>query len=352
MTVARVKPETRLTVSITILVVLVAGGVLAVSYEYYHWRPMQYMILATTTSTYDSGLLDYLIPVFESKYNIQVRILSKGTGESIEIAKRGDVDVVLVHAKTLEEAFVNEGYGVHRVGVMYNDFIVIGPKNDPAGIKGITNATTAFHKIVETGNQGRAIFISRADRSGTNAKELEIWTKINVKPSNKTYSWYLEAGAGMGTVLRMTNEKQAYTLTDRGTWVAFRDQLKNLEVLVEKDIILLNPYGVIPVNPQKYPQRNYKAAVAFAKFLISEERQRLIADFKKEGETLFFPMARDFGKATQLGFPNQAQEVAWYDTQDPLALQSTPFVTIAELSAFHNLEVNFSPSLICSWDGM
>jgi tungstate transport system substrate-binding protein len=333
MTVARMKPETRLTVSITILVVLVAGGVLVVSYQYYHWRPTQYMILATTTSTYDSGLLDYLIPVFESKYNIQVRILSLGTGQAIEVAKRGDVDVVLVHAKALEEAFVNEGYGVHRVGVMYNDFIIIGPKNDPAGIKGMTDAAKAFRKIMEAGNQGRAIFISRADRSGTNVKELEIWTKINVKPSNKTYSWYLEAGAGMGTVLRMTNEKQAYTLTDRGTLVAFREQLNNLEVLVEKDTVLLNPYGVIPVNPQKYPQRNYKAAVAFAKFLISEEGQRLIADFKKGGESLFFPIARDFGKATQLGFPNQAQEVAWYDAQNPLGFQSTAFVTIAVLSA-------------------
>lgn len=327
------KPETRQMVSIIVLVTLVAGGVLGVSYQYYHWRPTQYMTLATTTSTYDSGLLDYLIPVFESKYNVQVKILSLGTGQAIEVAKRGDADVVLVHARALEEAFIASGYGVHRVGVMYNDFIIIGPKNDPAGIKGITDAAKAFRKIMEAGNQGRAIFISRADRSGTNVKELEIWTKINVNPSNKTYSWYLEAGAGMGTVLRMTNEKQAYTLTDRATWVAFRDQLNNLEVLVEKDTALLNPYGVIPVNPQKYPQRNYKVAVAFAKFLISEEGQRLIAGFKKGGETLFFPIARDFGKAAQLGFPNQAQEVAWYDTQNPLGLQSIPFVTIAVLSA-------------------
>jgi len=339
------KPETRLTVSITILVVLVVGGVVVISYRYYHWRPTQYMILATTTSTYDSGLLDYLIPVFESKYNIQVRILSLGTGQAIEVAKRGDVDVVLVHARALEEAFVNEGYGVHRVGVMYNDFIVIGPKNDPAGIKGMTDAAKAFRKIMEAGNRGQAIFISRADRSGTNMKELEIWTKINVKPSNKTYSWYLEAGAGMGTVLRMTNEKQAYTLTDRGTWVAFRSQLNNLEVLVEKDNILLNPYGIILVNPQKYPQRNYKAAVTFAKFLISEEGQKLIADFKKGGESLFFPLARDFGKAAQLGFPNQAQEVAWYDQQDPLALQSVIFTAVTVLSAFRNLEEALLPTL-------
>jgi len=296
------KPETRQMLSIIILVALVAGGVLGVSYQYYHWRPTQYMTLATTTSTYDSGLLDYLIPIFESKYNVQVKILSLGTGQAIEVAKRGDADVVLVHARALEEAFIASGYGVHRVGVMYNDFIIIGPKNDPAGIKDMTDAAKAFRKIMEAGKQGRAIFISRADKSGTNVKELEIWTKINVQPSNKTYSWYLEAGAGMG-------------------------------VLVEKDTALLNPYGVIPVNPQKYPQRNYKVAVAFAKFLISEEGQRLIAGFKKGGETLFFPIARDFGKAAQLGFPNQAQEVAWYDTQNPLSLQSIPFATIAVLSA-------------------
>lgn len=299
--------------SLVILAVLTATAFIA--YQYSKPQPKQYLILATTTSTYDSGLLDYLIPVFESKYNAEVRILSKGTGEAIEIAKRGDADVVLIHSKLLEEAFVNEGYGVHRVGIMYNDFVIIGPTNDPAGIKGMTNATRAFSEIMEAGNRGKAIFISRADKSGTNLKELEIWTKIGANPSNHTYSWYLEAGAGMGTVLRMSNEKQAYSLTDRATWTSFKDQLKNLVVLVENDNILLNPYGVIPVNPEKYPQRNFKIAVAFTKFLVSEEGQQLIANFKKDGETLFFPISRDFSKANQLGFQNQAQEIAWYDSQ-------------------------------------
>jgi len=305
------------TIVLSIILISVVGAVALAVYQYSQPQPKQRLILATTTSTYDSGLLDYLIPIFENRYNTEVQILSKGTGEAIEIAKRGDADVVLVHSKQLEEAFVNEGYGVHRVGIMYNDFIIIGPTNDPAGIKGLTNATQAFSKIMETGKQGKATFISRADKSGTNTKELEIWSKISVKPSNRTYSWYLEAGAGMGTVLRMSNEKQAYSLTDRATWISFKAQLTNLAVLVERDNLLLNPYAVIPVNPEKHLQRNFKTALTFAKFLVSDEGQNLIANFKKDGETLFFPIARDFNKANQLGFPNQAQEIAWYDSQKP-----------------------------------
>lgn len=301
----------RMFLAAAILIVVIAG--LAAN-TYLQPRQKQQLILSTTTSTFDTGLLDYLVPVFEKKHDCQVKILSKGTGESIEIARRGDVDVVLVHARDLEEAFVSDGYGIHRVGVMFNDFVVIGPRNDPAGIKGLTNACYAFQKIAEEGAKGKAIFISRADRSGTHTKELSIWAKINIKPSNRTFSWYLEAGAGMGTVLRMTNEKQAYSLTDRGTWLAFREQLPNLAIMTEKDAVLLNPYAVILVNPEKYPQRNYKMAVAFAKFLISPEGQALIGDFKKDGETLFFSMARDFKIAHELGFPNQEQEIAWYDS--------------------------------------
>ena len=305
------------TLALSLIILAVIGVTGFFAYQHPQPQPKQSLILSTTTSTYDSGLLNYLIPIFENRYNAKVSILSKGTGESIEIAKRGDADVVLVHARSLEEPFVNEGYGVHRVGIMYNDFIIIGPTNDPAGIKGMTNGTQAFSKIMETGNQGKAVFISRADKSGTNTKELEIWGKIGLAPTNRTYSWYLEAGAGMGTVLRMSNEKQAYSLTDRATWLSFKAQLTNLAVLAEKDNILLNPYAVIPVNPEKYPQKNFKLAVTFAKFLTSEEGQKLIADFKKDGESLFFPISRDFGKANQLGFPNQAQEIAWYDSQKP-----------------------------------
>jgi len=161
----------------------------------------------------------------------------------------------------------------------------------------------------------KALFISRADRSGTNLLELKIWAQIGVHPSNFAYAWYLEAGASMGIVLRMANEKRAYTLTDRGTWLSFRAQLTNLAVLVENDRILLNPYGAILVNPERYPQRNFKMAVAFVKFLISEEGQKLIEDFKKGGEALFTPTAHNFELAHSLGFPSQEQEVAWYDAQ-------------------------------------
>ncbi len=307
------KPNRVLLVALFLAAVVVGGSAL---YIYLQPPPKQSLILSTTTSTFDTGLLDYLIPIFEKKHNVQVMILSKGTGESIEIAKRGDADVVLVHARELEEPFVKDGYGVHRVGVMYNDFIIIGPKDDPAGIRGLTNASLAFEKIVNAGAKNSAVFISRADRSGTHTKELSIWAKIAVKPSNRTFTWYLEAGAGMGAVLRMTNEKKAYTLTDRATWLAFKDQLANLGILTDKDADLLNPYAVIPVNPQKYPQRNYKMAMAFVKFLISDEGQKLIADYKRGGETLFFAIAKNYSKANELGFPNQEQEIAWYNSQN------------------------------------
>lgn len=306
------KKPTKIALSVMMVAAVVAGFE---AYSYLQSSQKQQLILSTTTSTFDTGLLDYLVPVFEKKYNCQVKILSKGTGESIEIAKRGDADMVLVHAKELEEAFVKEGYGVHRVGIMVNDFIVIGPNSDPAGIQGSTNASHAFEQIAKEGKKGRTAFISRADKSGTHVKELSIWTSIGITPSNRTYAWYVEAGASMGTVLRMTNEKQAYCLTDRGTWIAFKKQLTNLAIMAERDTILLNPYAVIPVNPARYPQRNYRMALAFAKFLVSSEGQTLIGDFKKDGETLFFPVARDFKKATAIGFPNQEQEIAWYDSQ-------------------------------------
>lgn len=304
---------------IVLLLAIALGGVLA--FEYFR-QPMEHLRLATTTSTYDSGLLDYLTPIFETKHTVKVDVVSVGTGQAIEIARRGDADMVLVHAKELEESFVRDGYGVHRVGVMYNDFVIIGPMSDPAGINGMMNATEAFMKVAESGAEGKAVFISRADKSGTNLLELKIWARTGIHPSNSTYVWYWEAGASMGTVLRMANEKQAYTLTDRGTWLSFKRQLINLTVLAENDEILLNPYGAIPVNPEKHPQRNFRMAVAFVKFLISEEGQKLIADFKKKGETLFMPLARNFKLAHALGFLNQEQEVAWYDAQTTFSVMN------------------------------
>lgn len=320
--------NSRIILGIIILCLVIAGSFLAYWYFAQPSPRKEVLVLSTTTSTYDSGLLDYLLPIFQNKYNVQVNVLSKGTGESIEIAKRGDADVVLVHAQSLEIPFVNEGYGLHRVGVMYNDFIIIGPKEDPAGIVSTTNATYAFQKIFQAGAKGNTFFISRADKSGTNVQELNIWSAIGIKPSNRTYTWYLEAGAGMGTVLRMTNEKKAYTLTDRATWLAFKDQLSNLQVITQGDKILLNPYAVIPVNHDKFPQRNYRMAVTFAKYLVSDDGQKVIESYQKGGETLFFPMAKNYDMAHRLGFPNQEQEIAWYTSVNPSTLTFNPSVVL------------------------
>ncbi len=296
-------------------IILAVVAVSAFAYEQYQSSQISVLVLATTTSTYDSGLLDYLMPKFESKYNIDVHMLSLGTGQSIDAAKRGDADLTLVHSKTLELNFTASGYGIHRVGVMYNDFIIIGPTTDPAGISGLTNATEAFKRIADTGAAGNTHFVSRADKSGTNTLELSIWSQLEIAPSNKTQTWYVEAGASMGTVLRMTNEKKAYTLTDRATWGTYESQLTNLMLLVQSDKTLLNPYSIILVNPEKWSQRNYKGALAFAKYMISEEGQTVIASFTKYGKALFIPMARNVTLASSLGFPNQQQELAWYDLQ-------------------------------------
>jgi len=302
--------------------ILIAIAVMAVvlvsifAYEAYQISTVRsVLVLSTTTSTVDSGLLDYLLPQFESKYKIDVQYLSLGTGQAIDTAKRGDADLVLVHSKTQELNFTASGYGIHRVGVMYNDFIIIGPANDPAGTNGLTNATEAFRRIANAGAAGNAEFVSRADKSGTNTLELSIWSNLKMKPSNKTQSWYVEAGASMGTVLRMTNEKKGYTLTDRATWLSFKSQLTNMVVLVQSDKILLNPYAIILVNPDTWPQRNYKGALTFAKWMISEEGQNMIANYTKEGQTLFISIARNVTMANSLGFPDQQQELAWYDSQ-------------------------------------
>ena len=306
------KKPSKILIAIIILAVFVVS---ASAYDSFLRSQKSVVVLATTTSTYESGLLDYLMPTFESRYNVEVHILSKGTGEAIEIAKRGDADLVLVHSKKLELEFINSTYGVHRVGIMYNDFIIIGPTSDLAGVNGLSNATEAFKKIAEKGAEGGAIFVSRADKSGTNMLELGIWSKLGMAPSTPTHSWYLETGASMGTVLRMANEKGAYTLTDRATWLTKKSQLANMAVLVQSDNILLNPYAMILVNPEKYPQRNYTMAIALIKFMISEEGQNLITNFTKEGEILFTPIAHNIGLAKTLGFPNQEQEVAWYSAQ-------------------------------------
>ncbi|MBX5327515.1 tungsten ABC transporter substrate-binding protein [Candidatus Bathyarchaeota archaeon A05DMB-4] len=281
--------------------------------EYFLSRSRR-LVLSTTTSTWDSGLLGYLLPIYEQRYDVKVDVLHVGTGQALQIAQGGDADLVLVHSKELELNFTSQGYGVHRIGVMYNDFIIIGPPSDLAGIRGLTNATEAFRRIKTAGDLGNVIFVSRADKSGTNLLELKIWSLLGLTPKNTTYSWYWEAKTGMGNVLRICNEKLGYALTDRATWLSFKNELPNLKVLVQNDSVLFNPYSVILVNPDRYPHRNHQDAVKFVKFLISVEGQTLIQDFKKEGETLFYPLARDVPKAVELGFENQQEELVWYDS--------------------------------------
>ncbi len=244
------------------------------------------LILATTTSTQDSGLLDYLLPKFEKEYNHTVKTLAVGTGEALKLGEKGDADVVLVHAKASEEEFVKQGFGLERVQVMYNDFIIVGPTADPAGIKGDKSGVDAFKKIAAAG----ATFISRADDSGTHKKELELWKAAGIDPKGRP--WYVETGQGMGETLTIANQKQGYTLSDRATYVVMRKGFQ-LEILVEGDKSLFNQYGVEVVNPDKHPgiKLNTKGAGDFVQFLTSKEGQNLIRDYKMEGTQLFTPNA-------------------------------------------------------------
>jgi tungstate transport system substrate-binding protein len=243
--------------------------------------------LSTTTSTQNSGLLDVLLPPFENMFNVKVDVIPVGTGKALKLAENGDVDVTLVHARPLEDKFVAEGYGVNRRNVMHNDFVIIGPESDPAGIKSAKTADEAFKLIFEN----KATFISRGDRSGTHVKELKIWEKAGLKPSGK---WYWEAGRGMGEVLTMADEKLAYTMADRGTYLAFFKGKKiNLPFLFEGDPILFNPYGIIAVNPAKYPHVDYIKAMALIGWVTSQHGQKIIKDFGKDkfGQPLFIPVA-------------------------------------------------------------
>jgi len=240
------------------------------------------LLLATTTSTADSGLLSYLLPDFEAKYNVKVNVVAVGSGQAMEIGKKGDADVLLVHARAAEDQFVADGFGIKRDDVMYNDFLILGPAADPAGIKGMKDAAAAFAKIAEA----KAPFASRGDNSGTHVKEKDIWKKANITPSG---DWYLSLGQGMGETLTVAKEKGAYTLSDRGTYLSRKDNL-GLEVLVEGDAALFNPYGVIAVNPAKWPQVNAELANQFVEWLLSVETQEKIAAYKHaSGLPLFFP---------------------------------------------------------------
>jgi tungstate transport system substrate-binding protein len=266
------------------LVTLLLGVVLAAAGASAETR----VRMASTTSTLNSGLFDYLLPIFEKKTGIKLDVVAVGTGAAIEIGKRGDADVVFVHAKAQELKAVEEGYFVNRHDVMYNDFVIIGPTNDPAKIKGTTSAADAFKKIAESGQS----FVSRGDKSGTNTKELSLWKKTGIEPAGQ--KWYLEVGQGMEKTQRITDEKRAYTLTDRGTWLATKDKDKlDLVIVLEGDKALFNQYGVMAVNPEKFKTVKYKEAMEFVNWIISKEGQGVIAAFKdKNGNALFIPNAQ------------------------------------------------------------
>lgn len=246
-------------------------------------RQPDHLILSTTTSTYDSGLLKYLLPDFEKAHNCKVDVVSVGTGQSIQIGRDGNCDVVLVHARALEDKFVADGFGINRLDVMYNDFVIVGPASDPAGIKGMHDGAGALERIAAA----QVKFISRGDGSGTEVKEKELWALAGIKPAG---GWYVSAGQGMGAVLNMANEQQAYTLADRGTYLAQKAKLQ-LEILVEGDKSMFNPYGVIAVNPAKYPSVNADLAAKFQGWLTSLPVQEKIAEFGRAeyGQPLFFP---------------------------------------------------------------
>lgn len=248
--------------------------------------PKEEIKLATTTSTTDTGLLDYLLPKFEKKYNIKVKVISVGTGQAIKIGQQGDADVLLVHSRKDEDQFIKDGFGVDRKDVMYNDFVILGPESDPAGLKAVKKAADAFAKIAKA----KGLFVARGDDSGTDKREKSIWVETKITP--KGNSWYIENGGGMADTLRMASEKGAYTLSDRGTYLAQKDKLK-LKLLVEGDKKLLNPYGIIAVNPAKFPNVKKDAAKKFVDFMVSAEGQKLIGNFGQDkfGQALFVPNA-------------------------------------------------------------
>ena len=239
------------------------------------------LLLASTTSTDDSGLFDVLLPDFEKATGYKVKLIAVGSGEAMKLGEKGEADVLLVHSRKAEDKFMADGFGSVRKDVMHNDFVVVGPQNDPANIKG-KNVVDAFKAISDSG-----IFISRSDNSGTNTKELAIWEKAGVSSKG---SWYIETGQGMGETLTIANEMLACTLTDRATWLAMEKNF-SLEILVEGDPLLLNPYGVIAVNPDKFPNINNKGAIAFIDYITGNQGQTLIRNFGVEeyGQALFFP---------------------------------------------------------------
>jgi tungstate transport system substrate-binding protein len=244
------------------------------------------IVVASTTSTQDSGLFGHILPVFKAKTGIDVKVVAQGTGQALDTGRRGDADVLFVHAKAQEEKFVADGFGVKRYPVMYNDFVLIGPKSDPAGIKGMTDVAEALKAVKSKG----ASFISRGDRSGTHIAELDLWKAAGIDIGKDKAPWYKEIGQGMGAALNTASAANAYVLADRGTWLSFKNR-GDLDILVAGDKRLFNRYGVMLVNPEKHPHVKKALGQAFIDWLVSPEGQRAIADYKINGQELFFPNA-------------------------------------------------------------
>ena len=253
-------------------------------------KPTASIVVASTTSTQDSGLFGYLLPIFTKKTGIEVKVVAQGTGQELDTGRRGDADVVFVHAKAAEEKFLSEGFSKARKPVMYNDFVLIGPKSDPAGVKGGKDIAAALTAI-ET---KKAPFVSRGDKSGTHMAELKLWKTANVDLEKVRGDWYREIGQGMGAALNTASAMNAYVLADRATWLNFKNR-GDLAIVVEGDKRLFNQYGVMVVNPEKFPTVKAKEAAAFVEWLTGPEGQKTIADYKIGGEQLFFPNANQPG---------------------------------------------------------
>lgn len=269
----------RLFSTLTAVALLAFGSVAAIAQD-------KSIVVASTTSTQDSGLFDHLLPLFKDKTGIEVKVIAQGTGQALDTARRGDADVVFVHAKAQEEKFVEEGFGVKRYEVMYNDFVLIGPKSDPAGVKGTKDITAALDAI----RAKQAPFVSRGDKSGTHSAELKLWKEAGIDIDAAKGEWYRDIGQGMGAALNTAGAMNAYVLSDRGTWLSFKNR-GDLEVVVEGDKRLFNQYGVMLVNPEKFPTVKAEFGQSFIDWLVSPEGQGAIAEYKIDGQQLFFPNA-------------------------------------------------------------
>jgi len=271
----------------TLIAALALGSIVAAAPAFAQDKSI---VVASTTSTQDSGLFEYLLPIYKQKTGVTVKVISQGTGQALDTGRRGDADVVFVHAKPLEEKFVAEGFGVKRFEVMYNDFVLIGPKSDPAGIKGLKDVGKAFTVIKDK----QADFISRGDKSGTHVAELALWKASGIDIEKDKGAWYKSIGQGMGAALNTAGAGNGYVLSDRGTWIHFKNK-DDLQILVEGDKRMFNQYGVMLVNPEKHPNVKKELGQQFIDYLISPDGQKDIANYKINGEQLFYPNATDAG---------------------------------------------------------